>query len=95
MVEHLVGRLWYCGVLGAENGAFSAKFSVLAGFSMLFMLRHCAEQHSTALIAAKCATKEFPTTEFPATEKVNSFVIVPSEEIQKEKGDESPQLQRV
>ena len=63
--------------------------TVLAGFSMLFILPHCAEQHSTALIAAKCATKEF-TTEFPATEKVNSFVIVPSEEIQKEKGDESP-----
>jgi len=30
---------------------------------------------------------EFPSTESPATEKVNSFVIVPSEEIQKEKGD--------
>jgi len=30
---------------------------------------------------------EFPTTEFPTTQKVNSFVIVPSEESQKEKGD--------
>ena len=87
MVQHFIGGLWYCGILGAENGAFSAKFSVLAGFSMLFILPHCAEQHSKALIAAKCATKEFPTTEVPTTEKVNSFVIVPSEEIQKEKGD--------
>ena len=25
MVQHFIGGLWYCRVLGAENGAFSAQ----------------------------------------------------------------------
>ena len=32
MVQHFIGGLWYCGVLGAENGAFSAQFQFLLVF---------------------------------------------------------------
>ena len=32
MVQHFIGGLWYCGILGAENGAFSAQFQFLLVF---------------------------------------------------------------
>ena len=32
MVQHFIGGLWYCRVLGAENGAFSAQFQFLLVF---------------------------------------------------------------
>ena len=45
MVQHFIGGLWYCGILGSENGAFSAKFSVLAGFSCCHTRPNSTRQH--------------------------------------------------
>ena len=33
MVQHFIGGLWYCGILGSENGAFSAQFQFLLVFN--------------------------------------------------------------
>ena len=54
MVQHFIGGVWYCGILGSEDGAFSAQFQFLLVFPMFSMLLHSLEQHSTALIATKC-----------------------------------------
>ena len=35
MVQHFDGGIWYCGVLGSEDGAFSAKFSILAATALI------------------------------------------------------------
>ena len=35
MVQHFIGGVWYCGILGSENGTFSARFQFLLVFQCL------------------------------------------------------------
>ena len=85
MVQHFIGGFCYCGILGSEDGTFSARISVLP---VVFQCFSCCHTLLNSTRHQQNATKEFPTTE-----KFNSFVSETesesenTEEIQKEKGD--------